>query len=403
MRTTVRWVYTSCLLALVAALAWTGFGMAQLEGLEGQQAPDDVTGADCSMCHGTFAQDFQFAHEPALSNNCTACHQTTGKPGHGALTDDTRGLCLQCHGDKAEHYALASCWSAGCHADVHGSNANAALIPSRAEQYPGFAEATAGAQYAGSQNCLGCHADLCKWYTESAHSLSDAEAKTPPERRGCEGCHGPGGNHWGRWAGIGHFALASAAEADTACLKCHGDETYVPQYTRSIHAKSGVACISCHNPHNPAEKHDLVKPPNEVCLSCHESTRADFAKTSHHPVDLADNRTGMLCTDCHDPHGGEEAAMLKAASAELCVQCHVDKAGPFVYSHAGYETGLSRGCFTCHNAHGSTAPNLLNVSSRGVCLQCHTDMVQHMSGRNCWTAGCHSAHHGSNASYLFFD
>lgn len=403
MRTKVRWVSIACMAIVIAALAWARYSPAQMQGLEGQTPPDDVTGADCSMCHGTFAQDFSFAHKPALENNCIACHLTTGKPGHGGLVAEGRELCLSCHSDKAEHYALATCWSSGCHSDMHGSNANELLIPSRNEEYPGFNAATDGAQYIGSEKCLGCHTDTCKWWTQSVHSMSDTDDKTPADRRGCESCHGPGGNHWGRWAGIGSFAQASAEEADTRCLKCHQDETYVPDYLRSPHAQNGVACVSCHNPHNSSEQHALVKSPNAVCLSCHTTVRSDFAKFSHHPIDTTGTSTGMLCTDCHNPHGGEGATMLKVRAEELCVTCHVDKSGPFVYPHAGYEPGLGEGCFTCHSPHGSTAPNLLSISGRGVCLQCHTEMTAHQSGKTCWTSGCHSAHHGSNESFRFFN
>lgn len=403
MLTKVRWVSLACAAIVIAALVWANYGSAQLEGLEGMEAPDDVTGSDCSMCHGTFAQDFAFPHAPAFDKNCVACHLPTGNPGHGALVDDSRGLCMTCHTEKEEHYPLATCWATGCHSDMHGSNANKLFNPSRNEEYPGFDAATEGAQYIGSDKCIGCHTEQCKWWAESVHSMSDTDDKAPVDRRGCESCHGPGGNHWGRWAGIGNFALASAEEADARCLTCHRDETYIPDYIRSTHAKSGVACVSCHNPHSTDEQHALAKAPNEVCLSCHKTVRSDFAKFSHHPIDTPDNRTGLLCVSCHNPHGGEGAAMLQVGAEELCVQCHVDKTGPFVYQHPGYEPGIGQGCFTCHSPHGSTAPNLLSISGRGACLQCHTEMAAHQGGLTCWTTGCHTAHHGSNQSFRFFE
>jgi DmsE family decaheme c-type cytochrome len=387
---------------ILLLLAWH-LSSAQLEGLEGMEPPDDVTGIDCSMCHGDFAAQYTYTHEPAVEGNCVACHLTTGEGGHGGLVAEDRSLCLSCHVDKEAHYPLLNCWAASCHADKHGSDVDEYFNPSRKEEYPGFTAATAGAAYVGSDTCLGCHTDKCEWWQDTAHSMSDTDEDTPLKLRGCEGCHGPGDNHWGRWARIGDFELAGVEETDTVCLKCHKDEMFTPDYWDTLHPLAGVSCNTCHNPHNLTNKNNLCLPPNELCLSCHETKRADFNRLSHHPVDMNDPRTGMLCVDCHSPHGAEGRPMLKLPAEELCASCHVDKAGPFAFPHAGYDPALGEGCFTCHSAHGSNTPNLLRLNGRGVCLQCHTDQLAHGGATTCWTMGCHTEHHGSNSSYFFFN
>ena len=375
---------------------------AQFEGLEGMEAPDDVSGVECSMCHGEFATMFEFSHEPAYDGDCVSCHLETGEGGHGGLVTDGRGLCLECHREQAGHYDVVDCWSAGCHTDVHGSNVEEHFIASRGEPYPGFFESTAGADYVGSHLCVRCHPEKHEWWGETVHSVSDADDSTPCDRRGCESCHGPGGKHFGRIAGIGIFEYTDAEEADAVCLACHKDETFVPEYQRTIHAKTGVVCTSCHNPHSVAEKHNLVFAPNEVCFACHETKRLDFARFSHHPVDLADPRSGMQCTACHNPHGGIGASMLKVERGDLCADCHLDKRGPFVYWMSGYDPNLGRGCLTCHAHHGANNANLLNLRGRPICLQCHTDQITHGGPQLCWTSGCHTEHHGSNTSFFFF-
>jgi DmsE family decaheme c-type cytochrome len=366
------------------------------------EAPEDVTGVDCMMCHGDAAQNFEFQHPPAFEGTCNSCHMETGVGGHGGLVRDGRSLCLECHQEKEQHYTALNCWTSSCHSDIHGSDIDEVFNPSRQEEYPGFFEATDGADYVGSDTCLECHADKCQNWSESAHSLSDTSSDGRPDLRGCESCHGPGSNHWGRSAGIGDFELATADESDNACLACHKDDNYVPDYAATTHFKKGVSCLSCHALHDQTNKHNLRNAPDALCLSCHEAKRIDFAKFSHHPTDGSSLRSGLNCIDCHDPHGGSGRAMLDGGKDELCFKCHADKQGPFIFSHAGYEPGLGHGCYTCHEAHGSNAPNLLKLTGRGLCLQCHSDRTTHFPAQTCWTTGCHSDHHGSNTDYFFF-
>lgn len=398
-----RWILA---LTLSVALVLTGAQSAQtkfFDDLSGMEAPEDVTGADCTMCHGSAAQNAKFPHPPAKENQCTTCHSPTGVGGHGALVDNERTLCLACHKDYEKHYAPMTCWTSSCHNDVHGSNVDEYLNPSRQEDYPGFRQATYGAKHVGSKTCLACHTEYCEGWSESAHSLTDIGGSAKDEK-GCESCHGPGGNHWGRRAGIGIFDYASTSEVNSTCLRCHEADIYVPDYKGNEHSRADVSCISCHNPHQQDHLHNLRSDPNALCLTCHDNKRIDFARFSHHPVDMENPRTGMLCVDCHNPHGGEGHFMLDEPQDQMCFKCHADKEGPFVFAHAGYEYGLGQGCATCHEAHGSNAPNLLKLSGRGVCLQCHTDRVTHFPDQpTCWTSGCHSSHHGSNKNYFFFE
>lgn len=387
------------LLGVVTAVA----AHAQYDKLEGMESPTDVTGADCTMCHGDAATKLKFHHAPAFEGKCTTCHLETGEKGHGGLIQPDRKLCLTCHTDKLKHYPLMTCWTSECHSNVHGSDVDPTLAPSRQEPYPGFTESTAGADYVGSDTCMKCHGEKCASWKESIHALADVDWQKAPNRRGCESCHGPGGNHWGRKAGIGVFAYATTGEADGVCLTCHKDESYVPAYQRSPHAKGGVGCVACHSIHDQTFKHNLRADANEVCLACHQSQRLEFAKFSHHPVDSKDSRTGLNCVECHNPHGGEGRSMLVAKRDELCFVCHADKRGPFIYQHAGYDPAMGQGCGTCHESHGSGNPNLLKMTGRGVCLQCHSDRTQHFPAQTCWSSGCHSDHHGSNENFFFIE
>ncbi len=397
-----RWFVFWLTIILLTTGLWH-LSMAQLEGLEEMEAPEDVTGVDCSMCHGDFATAYKYKHSPAADGTCVICHLESGEEGHGKLTDDSRGLCLSCHPDYEGHNPAVNCWASSCHSDTHGSDVDPVFNPSRQEPYPGFTESTACATYVGSQSCLDCHCEKCGWWAESAHSLSDLDNNISLDRKGCEGCHGPGSEHWGRSAGIGIFSYATVEEADNTCFKCHRDEMFIDDYWRTTHPLEGVSCTSCHSPHNVANQSNLIEPANELCFSCHKTKRADFNRLSAHPVDKKDPRAGMLCTECHNPHGAEGAGMLALPAEELCLSCHVEKAGPFVFPHVGTDAAIGNGCANCHTHHGSNTPNLLLMNGRGICLQCHTDRATQITGRNCWTTGFHTEHHGSNGNYFFFN
>ena len=74
---------------------------------------------------------------------------------------------------------------------------------------------------------------------------------------------------------------------------------------------------------------------------------------------------------------------------------------------------MREGCTACHNPHGSVNPELLTVRDSNLCLRCHAQTagrgaaggiyignVNHtgffLHYGTCWTAGCHTAVHGSN-------
>jgi predicted CXXCH cytochrome family protein len=107
------------------------------------------TGADlenqnetCTKCHTSQKGPFLFKHN-AMLEGCTVCHNPHGSVNQKMLVARDANLCLRCH---LEHPAMegngtilaggedhrsrlqnGTCWSAGCHEDVHGSNASKAM------------------------------------------------------------------------------------------------------------------------------------------------------------------------------------------------------------------------------------------------------------------------------------
>lgn len=274
-------------------------------------------------------------------------------------------------------------------------------------------------QYVGSDTCKTCHEDLYKNFETSPHFKTLTVAKWGPERHGCEACHGPGKAHvdaGGDPTKIVNPKNLSETDSSKICMTCHMGQEHA-NFTRSAHLANGVGCTSCHDPHHAKIRETLlIKGQPTLCYGCHGAAKADFAKPFHHRV----NEGLVLCTDCHNEHGGFVQRQLRSAVAEdaVCFKCHTEKQGPFVFEHIPVKT---EGCQSCHTPHGSTNPRLLRVSNVNLlCLQCHTTTADHPNSAVSGVPGlpsgpahnqnqkyqacimCHTQIHGSNFDAVFF-
>jgi len=83
----------------------------------------------CFKCHADKRGPFIWEHD-ALKDGCTSCHQVHGSVNDKMLIARDANLCLRCHatvpdptlGNHTGRWAEGTCWSAGCHQAVHGSN-----------------------------------------------------------------------------------------------------------------------------------------------------------------------------------------------------------------------------------------------------------------------------------------
>lgn len=272
--------------------------------------------------------------------------------------------------------------------------------------------------FAGSTFCAECHEKKFNEFNQSAHSMFMTDSSLPANKRGCEGCHGPGKIHQAEEnAEVIGFRGMDAKEASAACLRCH-EKTLTPSHwKRTEHARADVSCVSCHQIHpdsNPAlpgknkakdprsalftakvDKHAMLRADEAtLCGSCHPTEIGEFRNLNHHPVPEG----SMVCSDCHSPHPTKVAKAKAGGTRNDCVSCHTELAGPFVYEHDPVAGNSSSGCVECHRPHGSNNTNMLRANSRGLCGQCHTEKLgSHYPNQSCWTAGCHVSLHGSNS------
>lgn len=119
------------------------------EAIKGTRASLESMNESCAKCHSAQKGPFVFEHG-GVKEGCTSCHNAHGSVNPKMLVARDANLCLQCHLTMAPKTAAAAgqisvssnsnvahtgevhnsfvqrgtCWSAGCHEAVHGSNAN---------------------------------------------------------------------------------------------------------------------------------------------------------------------------------------------------------------------------------------------------------------------------------------
>jgi predicted CXXCH cytochrome family protein len=217
-----------------------------------------------------------------------------------------------------------------------------------------------GAHCVGNKACLDCHAEIVREFPASPHARVHFEDAAMVGETGCESCHGTGSKH----------------------IESGGNAKFI------------------------------INPANDPtsCFQCHLDVQAEFNLPQHHPV----IEGHMSCVPCHDPHGGDifkpHGGLAMARQNESCAQCHREQTRPFVFEHEA----LREGCTVCHDPHGSINQKMLIESDPNLCLRCHaqvqgadggifignTDHTPFLQIGTCWTAGCHTAIHGSNVDPL---
>ncbi|MDO8568776.1 MAG: cytochrome c3 family protein [Dehalococcoidales bacterium] len=173
---------------------------------------------------------------------------------------------------------------------------------------------------------------------------------------------------WANWP-------AKYAESVT-CNSCH-QEKYAT-WTKADH--SGVSCETCHGPigTHPAKTTTMVKDASrEACGTCHSQTVGRPA--SFPQVDLSKHNTGVACVTCHNPHNPglkspAPATTLKPASAPASPSntSPATTSAPAQIPAVPHALEGRADCLLCHNT-GGMKPFPSNHAGRTsqTCLSCH--------------------------------
>lgn len=275
--------------------------------------------------------------------------------------------------------------------------------------FAGLPTGTAVAQEEEVMSCSDCH-DIAETFHANPHVRGTVVDGVIPNAV-CESCHGDGTAHMESGGDTELIMLPVGLPGSNMCLSCHDKSTFWSSRAAGVHKNSNnVNCLTCHEIHEPEASETSLLTETEIalCGSCHSSKTATLRnKPFGHEV----GRGGMECSSCHNPHGTRgEGMMARTHAGEIaCMECHVDKRGPFVFPHGGKE--VASDCLSCHELHGSNNPmQLKRANVYQLCIECHSPISGTTLGsqppsfhdltsprfQNCTT--CHTAVHGSNRS-----
>lgn len=374
-----------------------------------------VTAISCTDCH-TGDRRYRYPHAPhaaqtqreyseAAAQTCEGCHYPHN-PFHEEPPADPALLlptCVECHGshDVAPFPEIAQRMPANCvtcHTDHEEAWAADLLQPRQ-----GHGQGAEG--YAGSDRCLGCHADIYLSWRETLHATVVQDATAAPGAilgdfrqedsdltfsldqvayvigsrwrqqyitRTVEGNFDLLPAQWNvateEWVANDHPDLEAGTEWRQACSGCHvtGLDT-----TRWEFTELGVGCENCHGPAaahiaDPENVKPFVESDDQVCGACH--SRGASPQGLPFP---ATYRPGDTLLD-HFTLTADPAAIWPDGSAKYNHQHYQD----WQLGSTMAQSGAVR-CTTCHAVHDRGAANgQLRLPLNDLCLQCHNEREQ---------------------------
>lgn len=210
------------------------------------------------------------------------------------------------------------------------------------------------------------------------NSKPDFYEHPPFAEEKCRSCHAEG------------FSNALIKPPAELCYTCHED--FNSKYQMLHGPVASGNCLMCHGHHKAKFEKILEREGQQLCLFCHNSE--DILKNKKHATIGTKN-----CTECHNPHGGDNRGMLKP---ETCYKCHDDFNNKYNFLHGPVSSG---NCTACHGSHSSETPKLLVREKQQLCLFCHNieqvfNNIAHKKVKKNNCTECHNPHGGEDRSIL---
>jgi predicted CXXCH cytochrome family protein len=313
-------------------------------------------------CHAGVKRH-KILHGPVNVNACDACHTLTDAKTHSYVpAREKADACTFCHvvetqGATTLHEPVTARDCTGCH-DPHG----------------GFDRSFLKTQSMG-ELCATCHQDV----------VGDKHFVHGPVAAGaCGMCHEP------------HASKNPKLLVETGrglCIGCHSEMDQQLDEVGFVHKPVKEDCLTCHSPHATDFPMLVKQAPGELCTTaCHEDIKRAVTEAKHkHSAVTQDSG----CVNCHTPHGGDLAKLMKDRPVNLCMACHdrsvkapdgrvvasvLEVTDPKMIKHGPVADGS---CGGCHNVHGSDYAKLLideypgtfyqpfDLKSYSLCFECH--------------------------------
>jgi predicted CXXCH cytochrome family protein len=234
----------------------------------------------------------------------------------------------------------------------------------------------------------------------------------------CDGCHSVNYD----------IKTKAVTEWNVGCERCHGPgEAHVKNPVRETivnpgrfdYVRASDTCIQCHSQGRPLTNpiegkyydwpvgYDVIKNLKDYwTLEDHklgELTFTHFPDGTAHKNRMQGNdfvqslmyARGVTCFSCHDPHGGDNVAMVRKTGNALCLDCHGPNAqagphAPSIEAHTHHKAGSpGNECISCHmpkieetisdqkvrshTFHFVTPSETETLKIPNACNECHTD------------------------------
>lgn len=194
----------------------------------------------------------------------------------------------------------------------------------------------------------------------------------PEKERFCQSCHVMNPTP---------AQMNSSVEKNNPCFVCHKKMLAV----KYVHGPAGTySCGYCHASKG-TPKHAVPKRGAALCYECHSDMEPQIKKKKfvHGPVEAG------MCDVCHDPHGSQNESQLIKPINELCISCHGHIGTQLhvlrIPSGEGHPlkgkqdpakkgSGREMSCVSCHNPHGGTVRYFFVNNSDDrmmLCQMCH--------------------------------
>jgi predicted CxxxxCH...CXXCH cytochrome family protein len=401
----------------------------------------EVSGGACDTCHGNpptpsresyvGAGGAHVTHVSTLALACDTCH---GHNGSGPTHDQGSAVVSQANVDVVFDLAISfpggtSMSNGGTPSTSNNGLSNLSCFVGCHNPIPGDTADLSNEVFwlDTSVSCADCH-ERPGTQPPTNHELDPTGAGDPAILAGCTTCHDVTGHTSGVLAFSDPdpgdtFSYASSGE-NGLCRTCHdgsgadfggGAPANVGTFwsNPAAHEQASLDCSSCHEHHGTASGGLLIQREETACYQCHDGGAAgtdmqgQFARTSHHPVDDAEqNNWSVECVDCHDPHADTAGQPYVAdpdpadgitpsgIDPSYCLTCHDAQQAPdkTAFLSSAHLAGTSGCVGDCHvtdagnngsaqapnGPHGSSYPSLLTRFEEENCRACHTE-VQEMS------------------------